>query len=308
MSRLPGLILLTWLLAPVSLFAAAIADYAVTFQPVQAPDGNGEVMIRSFRQDGTAKALLVNTRTLATRVAARADLGEKPGFPLAETPYVRTVTATTARPVRLQNHGLTHARHPVAGQFLTVDLCPSRRSFERSFFEVVAQPALSRPVPVAVAITGAWLRAHEPEFDWLREQERTGRLAITWVNHSLTHPYDPGVPLAQTFLLTPGLDKRREILALEQVLLEQGVVPSVFFRFPGLVADDAAMELLRELGLIPLGSDAWLAKGELPQRGSVILVHGNGNEPAGIRVFHELRQRGALQTFLPLAQTVAMQP
>ena len=294
---------------PLRVSAAPISAYTTTFRPVVTREGEEQVVIRSFRIDAKPMALLVNPRTLATKVADVSDLTDTPVATVAETPYYRALSATTARPVQLQNHGLTHARQPVTGQFLTVDLCPSKRPFEQAFLETVAQLDQSRPVSLAVAITGSWLRTHEREFNWLRDQERGGRLAITWVNHSLTHPYDSGVPLAQTFLLTPGLDRRREILSLEQNLLEHGVVPSVFFRFPGLVADQGAMDLLRELGLIPVGSDAWLAKGELPRLGSIILVHGNGNEPAGIKKFNELRRNGALRELLPLAQAIgAVQP
>ena len=42
-------------------------------------------------------------------------------------------------------------------------------------------------------------------------------------------------------------------------------------------------EQLDGLGLIPLGSDAWLAKNEWPREGSIVLVHANGNEPLGVR-------------------------
>ena len=44
------------------------------------------------------------------------------------------------------------------------------------------------------------------------------------------------------------------------------------------------MTAVNELSLIPLGSDAWLAKGEAPRKGSFILVHGNGNEPKGVKL------------------------
>jgi peptidoglycan/xylan/chitin deacetylase (PgdA/CDA1 family) len=199
---------------------------------------------------------------------------------------------------------LTHGNSNAPGQYLTVDLCPSKRPFEQSFFESVATLSQPQPVPVTVAITGAWLISHEREFSWLREQERLGKLAITWVNHSLTHPYDATAPLQRTFLLTPGLDLRNELLALETLLLERDVVPAPFFRFPGLVADEEAMQLVRELGMIPLGSDAWLAKGEHPRGGSIMLVHGNGNEPAGMRRFQELRQKPGLLRLLPLPQAV----
>jgi hypothetical protein len=159
-------------------------------------------------------------------------------------------------------------------------------------------------VPVAVAITGAWLRKHPAELSWLGEQVAGRHLEITWVNHSLTHPYDPKVPLNKTFLLTPGTDFQREVLETEQLLLENGLTPSAFFRFPGLVADGTLLEKLRELSLIPLGADAWLAKGEAPTSGSFILVHGNGNEPAGIRKLMPLLQHHDLR-LLPLRQAFA---
>jgi hypothetical protein len=41
-------------------------------------------------------------------------------------------------------------------------------------------------------------------------------------------------------------------------------------------------------GLIPVGSDAWLAKNQKPQNGSIVLVHANGNEPYGIKQFFRL--------------------
>ena len=74
-----------------------------------------------------------------------------------------------------------------------------------------------------------------------------------------------------------------EVLSPERLLLERDITPSPFFRFPGLVSDRRLIESLRDLYLIPVGSNAWLAKGESPQAGSVILVHANGNEPEGIR-------------------------
>jgi len=39
-------------------------------------------------------------------------------------------------------------------------------------------------------------------------------------------------------------------------------------------------------GLIPLGANAWLAKGQTRiAPGSIVLVHINGNEPEGLRLF-----------------------
>ena len=90
-------------------------------------------------------------------------------------------------------------------------------------------------------------------------------------------------------------------------LIENGLLPSPFFRFPGLVSDRKLIEQLRALSLIPIGADAWLAKGETPHPGSIILVHANGNEPEGIRLllsFYEKQRepfRTKRLTLLPLS-------
>ncbi len=53
----------------------------------------------------------------------------------------------------------------------------------------------------------------------------------------------------------------KELLDVEKKLIEQGVTPSIFFRFPGLVQNEKAIQTLKRLGLITVGSNAWLAKG-----------------------------------------------
>jgi hypothetical protein len=94
---------------------------------------------------------------------------------------------------------------------------------------------------VALAISGLWLMRHGADFQWLKEQERSGALEITWVNHSYHHPYVPGRPVANNFLLMPGFDMQSEILDEERLLIANGETPSIFFRFPGLVSDAALM-------------------------------------------------------------------
>ena len=71
-------------------------------------------------------------------------------------------------------------------------------------------------------------------------------------------------------------------------MLEHGLVPSIFFRFPGLISDREIVDEILAWGVVPIGSDAWLAIGQRPSQGSVILVHRNGNEPQGIRLFEKL--------------------
>ena len=88
------------------------------------------------------------------------------------------------------------------------------------------------------------------------------------------------------------MDVDREIFETEKLIVAQGETPSVFFRFPGLVADAALLENVRSRHLVALGADFWLALGLRPRPGSIVLVHPNGNEPVGIRLFLRLMQTG----------------
>ncbi len=303
---LPILLLASSVATACAATSPSITDYRPVSQSCRDKAGHELTAIRSFTRDGVPSLLLADPRTFATSTAPATDLRctDAPAAP--NTPLRQEITELTAPPYRLQNHGLTHARTKGNGEFLTVDLCPSSRPFERGMFETVENLPQQKigPVPVAVSITGTWLLKHPTELAWLKEQQAKGRLAITWVNHSLTHPYKPKAPLDRTFLLTPGLDTDREILEEERLMLANGITPSVFFRFPGLVADGGLITKLRRLSLIPLGADAWLAKGEVPTAGSIILVQGNGNEPAGIRRLLPLLHEPGRLYLLPLADAL----
>jgi len=283
--------------------AAQITDYRVIRRAVVAADRSMRVAIRSFREDGVEHLLVVDPATFESYdlPAAGCTLaGPAADAALASTRYLSALQRHTSAPYPLQNDGATRADHDLAGNFLTVDLCPSRRPFEREMFEAVGQSGRGKPVPVTVAASGVWLAKHPDEIAFLKREVAAGRLAITWMNHSYHHPYEPGVPLERNFLITPGTDFAAEVLDLERELLAHGLVPSPFFRFPGLVSDQATVKKLEEMSLIPIGADAWLAKGESPRRGSFILVHGNGNEPKGIKLLMPMLRNRELH-LLPLA-------
>lgn len=283
--------------------AAQITDYRVIRQTGTDEAGKVRVAIRSFNSDGVPHLLVVNPFTLETwnLPAALFHTGGAPAdAAIYSTPYIRAIATSTSAPYPLQNDGATRAEKVADGVFLTVDLCPSRRPFERELFEAAEVLCKGAPAPVAVAITGVWLETHPEELSYLKREMAAGKLSITWVNHSYHHPYDPKTPLDRNFLLTQGSDFLREVLDVEQQLLAHGLVPSPFFRFPGLVSDKQMIQRLRELSLIPIGSDAWLAKGESPAKGSFILVHGNGNEPKGIKLLLPMLKKNELR-LLPLS-------
>jgi hypothetical protein len=188
------------------------------------------------------------------------------------------------------NAGLSHSTRD--GSFITGDLCPSRKPLDRDLLEVLK--TIGPRTPVALAISGLWLTRHGADFQWLREQARSGALEITWVNHSYHHPYVPGRPLANNFLLTPGYDVQSEILGTERLLIANGETPSIFFRFPGLVSDAALMQIVRRDHLVVLGADGWLVFAPPLRPGAILLIHPNGNENPGLRLFVKLLDKGRL--------------
>jgi hypothetical protein len=173
---------------------------------------------------------------------------------------------------------------------LTVDLCPSHKPLDRALFSTLttAMGRVERPVPLAVAITGRWIFEHEADLRWLKGLIDSGAISVTWINHSFNHTVAKNQKIRSNFLLAKGTNLHHEILHNEVVMLRNGLTPSVFFRFPGLVSDPAVYDSVVAVGLIPVGTDAWLAKNQWPTDGSIVLVHGNGNEPLGVKRFIKL--------------------
>ncbi|MCW2286250.1 hypothetical protein M2323_004115 [Rhodoblastus acidophilus] len=264
--------------------------------------------IRAMVVDGEELLLMVDPESLQTRLERAACWTCREAGPEAkDTRYLKAVEAFAASKGKklpknanyLENAGLTHGGDK--GAFVTGDLCPSRKPLDRAFLQKLET---QKHAPVSLSVTGAWVRHHHEDFTWLRREKAEGRLNILWVNHSFTHPFRPSLPYGENFLLTPGLDPEDEIADVERLLIANGETPSVFFRYPGLISDTAWASRLREAHLIPLGADSWLAlTGKAPSPGGVILVHPNGNEPAGLALFDRLNQLGALpKPFRPLME------
>ena len=293
--------------------ASQISDYQSVFIPFYNEDGILLAAVRKYSRTDHRHYLVLDPQRFAlSEMTAEKVLSARPADFEAwrETTFAQALIRQTSPPYPLQNDGLREAEHPVPGFILTADLCPSQKPLDRFFIEATMALPLKPPVPLALMVSGLWIQRHEADLTWLKDQVAAGKLAITWVNHSYTHPYDPAAPLEINFLLMRSSGFTNEVLFLERLLLEQGVLPSPFFRFPGLVSDRQLIESLHDLCLIPVGSSAWLAKGESPQAGSIILVHANGNEPEGIHLLFSFydRQREAFRrgstALLPLREAI----
>ena len=90
---------------------------------------------------------------------------------------------------------------------------------------------------VSLAISGLWIIQNQEDFIWLQSL-KSDNFIITWVNHSFTHRYCKDIAMESNFLLLSDTVIQSEILDTERILVENGEIPSIFFRFPGLISDE----------------------------------------------------------------------
>ncbi|MET3502991.1 hypothetical protein ABIC45_004628 [Mucilaginibacter rubeus] len=256
------------------------------------------MILRRFDNEGRNYLLMVNPQTLETKINESSFYQIKPMTmeqareSFKSTPYQKALSKAEKQSINIQDAGIESGIPKQTGISLTADLCPSHRPLDKRIFTDIFTEfkKVERPVPIALSITGIWMRQHPQDLAWLKQMQANREIYITWINHSFNHRVSLKAPLKENFLLEPGTDISYEVLETEQAMLRNGLLPSVFFRFPGLISDQQLVYRITGFGLIPVGTDAWLAKGQQPQNGSIVLIHGNGNEPVGVNDFIKLLQ------------------
>jgi peptidoglycan/xylan/chitin deacetylase (PgdA/CDA1 family) len=277
--------------ASAGLTVGDIGKYRVALARGKTADGRPVIGLRSFERGGTPMVLVVSPGDLKTQLLRQdqVDLVPTTWAELGRTssPYLRALGDASQHASALEDAGITHVLPAEHGVVLTVDLCPSRKPLDEVLFKrvVASFSPEEHPVPIALAVTGLWMEEHPAELDELQRLVHSGKLDITWINHSYHHRFDPKLPLPNNFLLEKGTSVEDEVLRNEIAMIAHGLTPSPLFRFPGLISDSKLVREVIGYGLIPVGSDAWLAKREQAHQGDIVLVHGNGNEPTGITAF-----------------------
>ncbi len=280
-----------------TLFSQTINNYVIFTGWGNCRNNSEEVIVlRKFSKEGHDFYFVLDPVALNTEVIRSDSISiNKTSWEIirtrySSTTYVKALQNAAKHSDTLQDAGITGFRSSQKGIDLTVDLCPSQRPLDRIVFTALIREIgmVEKPVPLAVAVTGQWINRHSGDLHWLDSLTKAGQLNIVWINHSYNHYTRPDVPLKMNFLLSPGTDINAEVLNTEIALLRNNILPSPFFRFPGLVSDHEIYNRILNLGLIPVGSDAWLAKGQWPTNGSIVLIHANGNEPLGVREFINL--------------------
>jgi len=290
--------LISLLLFSVLAQTSTLTNYEVTHFCIVPHNGEEIAIIRTFMLDNEPYQLTVDTQTLHTSITSRM---LTMGHACKESRYSRLLKQSITPPAPLQNDGIAHGKQGIT---LTTDLCPSsKEGFEQELYEALIQK-FSTPVPVTLFITGKWITKHTKAFQQFITWQKEKKLAITWGNHTYNHPYHPKKPLEMNFALNKGYSLREDTLKLEKLLIAQGLTPSIFFRFPGLVSDNQTIQTIHDLGLITIGSDAWIAKGQKPKEGSIILLHGNKNEPKGIALFLRMLAQEKINHILPIQKAL----
>jgi hypothetical protein len=263
---------------------------------VNKSDTSDLILLRSFLKDKHRFYFAVNPWTLNTSIV-NSDSNHTEKIPwdsiriiFSSTPYIKAILQAEKESDTLQDAGIRRFNNMHPGIDLTIDMCPSIHPLDRAVFISLINEMgkVEKPVPMAISITGRWIKSHPADLLWLDSLDKSGHLSIVWINHTFNHIVKKNVPLKNNFLLTPGININSEVLKTEIILLQKGQVPSVFFRFPGLISNHDVYYKILSFGLIPVGTDAWLAKGQKPGDGSIVLIHGNGNEPLGVKAFIRL--------------------
>jgi hypothetical protein len=263
--------------------------------------------IRKFSKEDKDYLFVVNNKTVKTKIVSANKFN-------ATTPSnnaYKELLDTNTKPTYINhNYGVTNIPNDKNGVFLTIDLCPSSRPMDAiKFIDAVYEYNNHKTVYAVIAITGLWLDKHQDELEALLQLQEDGIAKLTFVNHSKTHPvFSKECPkdmdnvdeciLEKGFLIAKEVDFKNEVLSIEKNLINRGIAPSIFFRFPGLVSSEKTILELKEMGLIALSSNAWIAKGEYPNPGSIILVHGNGNEVKGYNDFMEILEKDKGLSFI----------
>lgn len=268
-----------------------VVDYKSVFLSCLDSKDKKLFVLRQFQLNGVESALVLDPDNLKTQLTSSTCLQncrELTDNEYASSVYGRIHSESVSPPFPLQNDGITTGLSNKVQIAVTIDMCPSKKGISQNVYDKLKEQAIKnkKAFPVGIALTKKWMNTYPKHFRWLKEQVLDGVFDVLWINHSDTHPYKSGVALNKNFLLSKNVDFTSEVLGTEISFIEAGITPSLFFRFPGLVSSQELIENLADWGLIPLGSNVWLAKGEKPQKSkSIILIHGNRNEPEGETIF-----------------------
>ncbi len=261
---------------------------------------NREVLlIREFEMEKKAFYLAIDPNSLETLVIEKNEkLIKAKEDILKNSNFQKLTSKANKNKLLLANAGINAPLNLNNKKYLTIDMCPSsKKGFEKEFFQNIInlQKTQNQKISIAVAITYDWVLGHKEEFLWLINHKNS--LDITWINHSKTHFFDrKEEDLSKNFMLKNKKAFKNEVLDVEKMLILNHQIPSILFRFPGLISDKELVEkLLNNYSLVPLGTNNWLVKTQKEMgKNDIVLVHGNLNEHLGIEMINKTLKKGVI--------------
>ena len=272
------------------------------------PAGSTYVCRRQVTLDGTPFVLLTATGDdpQTYLVAAAALEGQAQPADLTGTTWAKRLAwfqSAAKHGLALRSGARASLVHALSA---TADFCWSLRAMESDFLLNTAPGGEhGAPPALTVFISGRWLEQHPADMETLIALDQGGSVALNWGLHSWVHPK------AGEFMDDLPADVvRSDTLRLESLMLEWGIVPTVYYRFPGLIHDTLRLDTILAMDLLPIDCDAWVAVqtedghpfGGAIRDGSIVLVHGNGNEPIGISRFQRWLRANPGWQWRPLAE------
>ena len=135
-------------------------------------DGTLLAAVRQYNHGGEDRVLVVDPQRFAMRTLPAQKVLSSPAAPdetWRATPFSQALARQTSPPYPLQNDGLREAESAVSGFFLTADLCPSRKPLDYGFVKATMALPQKPPVPIALMVSGLWIRGHQTDLAWLKE-------------------------------------------------------------------------------------------------------------------------------------------
>ncbi|MBU3714717.1 MAG: hypothetical protein FGM46_07185, partial [Ferruginibacter sp.] len=232
--------------------SSQIKNYDVSIKAVL--NKNDCITLRDFtdNKSNIDYCLVLDINSLKTNIYLKSELklGEIDSLSFKNSNYYKL-----AQKIIVQNYNSSGIDSTVNhGYSLTLDLCPSTKKFDQDFFDFLFNHQVA---PFYVCVSGKWMEKHYDDLKYIIKKNKNDD--IVWVNHSYSHYYDPSKKVDNNFMLNENTDFDVEVLNNEKLMIENGIVPSSFFRFPGLISDKKLCQKVISYGLIPLSSKAWLA-------------------------------------------------
>jgi hypothetical protein len=160
--------------------------------------------------------------------------------------------------------------------FLTSDLCPTSKNFARFFYDSLNLFTLhtGKTVPLVIFFSGKWIESHSLDLEQIKKYP----FPFTAGNHSYSH-----------IITSKGLGSERlifEVTNTERIMLENGLLPSYIFRFPGLMYSRSDISCLTSINILCLNANAWM--GNPLKNRDILIVHSNGNALEEVESFTNL--------------------